>query len=102
VVAPEPCAHAVAGEGRLHPLGLPQCESAPAGPELERASHVSRFPLLASSSKCRTIASTRPATVSSRASMATVIPRPRALPAVSGPITAAAKRPDAATGPPTI
>src|SRR2546430_3494250 len=55
--------HAGPRERGLHPLGLPQGEPAPAGPELERAGHVSRFPLPASRSKCRTIALTSPGTV---------------------------------------
>src|SRR5438270_6302968 len=36
--------HAVAGEGRLHPLGLPQGEPAPPSPELQRAAHPSPPP----------------------------------------------------------
>src|SRR5438270_5600455 len=36
--------HAVAGEGRLHPLGLPQGEPAPPSPELQRAAHPSPLP----------------------------------------------------------
>src|SRR3989441_13288759 len=55
--------HADLRERGLHPPGLPQGEPAPAGPELERAGHVSRFPIPASRSKCRTIALTSPGTV---------------------------------------
>src|SRR5216117_1248535 len=93
--------HAGPRERGLHPLGLPPCELAAARAKSQRRAHASRLPAPGSRSKCRTRASTKPATVYSSASIATAIPSSRAVPAVTGPITAAANRPDAAAGLPT-
>src|SRR5882724_4341623 len=83
------------------PFGLPQGELAAAAAKSQRCAHPSRLPAPVSRSKWRTRASTKPATVYSSASIPTGIPRPRAVPAVTGPMTAATNRPEADTGPPT-
>src|SRR5437773_5100535 len=87
-------------ERRLHPLGLPQRQTAPTRPDLQHAAHTSPFPL-PPAPKCRTRASTSPGTAYSSASIGTGIPSSRAVAAVTGPIAAAANRPEVAASRPT-
>src|SRR5881394_3455892 len=71
----------------LHPLGLPSRQRAPPRADL----HANR----------RASESTSPGTVCGLASMMSRSPRSRAVPAVTGPIVAATKRPEVAAGSPT-
>src|SRR5206468_13016587 len=89
---------------RLHPLGLPQRQAAATRSDLQHAAHTAPLPLLLprpASPKCRTRASTSPGTAYSSASIGTGIPSSRAVAAVTGPIAAAANRPEVAASRPT-
>src|SRR6266705_745849 len=79
--------HAERGEPPAHPLRLPLREPAAPGAELH--------------ANLRTSASTNAGTVCGSASSRSARPCSRAVPAVTGPITAAANRPDVAALRPT-
>src|SRR2546430_15717123 len=87
-------------ERRPYPLGLPQRELASPRPDLQPALQTSFFPL-PSSPKCLRRAWINPSIVYCFASTVTSIPRARAASAVTGPITAAANRPEVAASRPT-
>src|SRR2546428_679496 len=93
--------HAAARQLGPHPFRLPQGQPTAPRTDLQGRRHPSLFPL-PSSPKYRTSASTSPGTVYSLASMATWIPSSRAASAVTGPIAAAANRPDVAASRPTM
>src|SRR3989441_8237688 len=93
--------HAAARQLGPHPFRLPQGQPAAPRTDLQGRRHPSLFPL-PSSPKYRTSASTSPGTVYSLASIATWIPSSRAASAVTGPIAAAANRPDVAASRPTM